>query len=220
MAEFIRIPVICVDAISALSDSERGRLLAALVRYASGDEPEEPRGAERSLWLIFKAQMELDEQIRADATQRKKKSRSESVTSCDIPGHCVTSCDTSPVPSPSLPSPPTPPLSITPTTQENTPKEKPPKGGKKKSPFSPPTVEEVAAYCRERNNGIDPEAFVDHYEARGWRYNGNVAMKDWKAAVRTWERRKKEADIPSGGDDMAGLHQVCGEDGVVRWVRD
>ena len=74
MAEFIRIPVICVDAISALSDSERGRLLAALVRYASGDEPEEPRGAERSLWLIFKAQMELDEQIRADATQRKKKS--------------------------------------------------------------------------------------------------------------------------------------------------
>ena len=78
----------------------------------------------------------------------------------------------------------------------------------------------MAAYCRERNNGIDPEAFVDHYEARGWRYNGNVAMKDWKAAVRTWERRKKEADIPSGGDDMAGLHQVCGEDGVVRWVRD
>lgn len=214
MAEFIRIPVICVDAISALSDSERGRLLAALVRYASGDELEEPRGAERSLWLILKAQMGRDMEISQVRTQAGKKggeangSKSKQ-TEANFSG-----------PSPSLPSPPTPPLSITPTTQENTPKEKPPKGGKKKSPFSPPTVEEVAAYCRERNNGIDPEAFVDHYEARGWRYNGNVAMKDWKAAVRTWERRKKEADIPSGGDDMAGLHQVCGEDGVVRWVRN
>lgn len=221
MAEFIRIPVICVDAISALSDSERGRLLAALVRYASGDELEEPRGAERSLWLILKAQMDRDMEISMKISQARTKAGSAGgVAKSSKRKQSVANDSKIFDPSPSLPSPPTPPLFITPTTQENTPKEKPPKGGKKKSPFSPPTVEEVAAYCRERNNGIDPEAFVDHYEARGWRYNGNVAMKDWKAAVRTWERRKKEADIPSGGDDMAGLHQVCGEDGVVRWVRN
>lgn len=212
MAEFIRIPVICVDAISALSDSERGRLLAAVVRYASGDELEEPRGAERSLWLILKAQMDLDEQIRAGASQRKKKSRSESVTSCDMAGHGVTSCDT---PSP-LPSPPIPPLSISPSTE----KEKPPKGGKKKAPFSPPTVEEVAAYCRERGNGIDPEAFVDHYAARGWRYNGNVAMKDWKAAVRTWERKEKAAQPEPASEAAEEFHQVTDADGRTRWVRN
>lgn len=53
-----------------------------------------------------------------------------------------------------------------------------------------PTVEEVAAYCRERGNGVDPQQFIDHYAARGWKYKGGLAMKDWKAAVRTWERNE------------------------------
>lgn len=53
--------------------------------------------------------------------------------------------------------------------------------------FTPPTLEEVTAYCQERGNGIDPQAFIDYYEARNWML-GKVKMKDWKAAVRTWER--------------------------------
>lgn len=51
----------------------------------------------------------------------------------------------------------------------------------------PPTVEGVAAYCRERGNSVDPEAFVAYYEARGWML-GKVRMKNWQAAVRTWEK--------------------------------
>ncbi len=54
--------------------------------------------------------------------------------------------------------------------------------------FFKPTVEEVAGYCRERNNGIDAQSFVDFYESKGWLV-GKTPMKDWKAAVRTWERR-------------------------------
>lgn len=57
----------------------------------------------------------------------------------------------------------------------------------KKSGFRAPTVEEVAAYCRERKNHVDAEHFVAHYEANGWMVGRNP-MKDWKAAVRTWER--------------------------------
>ncbi|MBP3573243.1 MAG: hypothetical protein J6J71_01395 [Prevotella sp.] len=53
--------------------------------------------------------------------------------------------------------------------------------------FTPPTVEEVQAYCRERQNNVDPQRFIDYYEARGWLIGKNK-MKDWKAAVRTWER--------------------------------
>lgn len=53
--------------------------------------------------------------------------------------------------------------------------------------FVPPTLEEVTDYCIERNNGINPEAFIDYYTARGWMLN-KQKMKDWKAAVRTWER--------------------------------
>lgn len=58
--------------------------------------------------------------------------------------------------------------------------------------FTPPSVEEVKAYCLERNNGINPNKFVDHYLARGWKV-GKSPMKDWKAAVRTWE---KDSPIP------------------------
>lgn len=58
----------------------------------------------------------------------------------------------------------------------------------KSSRFTPPTVDEVRAYCKERKNGIDPEQFVDFYESKGWKI-GNTKMKDWKACVRTWERR-------------------------------
>ena len=57
--------------------------------------------------------------------------------------------------------------------------------------FKPPTVEEVAAYCQERQNGIDPQAFVDFYAASEWK-RGNTKIKDWKACVRTWERRDRE----------------------------
>lgn len=54
--------------------------------------------------------------------------------------------------------------------------------------FTPPTTSEVKAYCQIRNNGINPEAFVDYYESKGWMIGKNK-MKDWKAAVRTWEQR-------------------------------
>ena len=57
--------------------------------------------------------------------------------------------------------------------------------------FSPPSVEEVRAYCQERGNGIDPEAFVDFYAARGWKYGAGRPIVDWKAAVRTWEARRR-----------------------------
>ena len=52
-----------------------------------------------------------------------------------------------------------------------------------------PEPEEIAAYCAERQNGIDPEQFYDYYEANGWRM-GQTPMRSWKAAVRTWERKK------------------------------
>lgn len=52
--------------------------------------------------------------------------------------------------------------------------------------FIPPTVEEVAEYCNSRNNRVDARKFVDHYTANGW-MRGKTKMRDWKAAIRTWE---------------------------------
>lgn len=75
----------------------------------------------------------------------------------------------------------------------------------KRKRFKPPSVEEVRAYCMERNNGIDPEAFVDYYTARGWKYGQGKPIADWKAAVRTWERRdKKSGNAQTAGGDTDG----------------
>ena len=60
-----------------------------------------------------------------------------------------------------------------------------------RSKFQKPTLSEVSDYCRERGNRIDPAEFIDHYESNGWMVGKNH-MKDWKAAVRTWEKREKE----------------------------
>ncbi len=61
--------------------------------------------------------------------------------------------------------------------------------------FKKPTLEEVKAYCQERKNKVDPERFVDYYTAKGWKI-GKQSMKDWKAAVRTWEKNNFENAKP------------------------
>lgn len=63
--------------------------------------------------------------------------------------------------------------------------------GEKARRFIPPSVEEVEQYCIERNNNIDAQSFIDFYESKGWMIGKNK-MKDWKAAVRTWERSRKQ----------------------------
>lgn len=57
--------------------------------------------------------------------------------------------------------------------------------------FQKPTTEEIRAYCQERKNNIDPEKFFNHYEAIGWKIGKNP-MRDWCAAVRTWESNQQD----------------------------
>lgn len=66
--------------------------------------------------------------------------------------------------------------------------------------FTPPTLEEVKSYCEERGNSVDPERFFDFYSSKGWMVGKN-RMKDWKAAVRNWERDSENsfANRATGG---------------------
>lgn len=88
--------------------------------------------------------------------------------------------------------------------------------------FTPPTVEEVAVYVRERGSAVDPQGFLDYYAARGWKI-GNTPMQDWKAACRnaeSWERWKKtsrsvqtvQANPESYQQDMARLRRILEAD--------
>ena len=61
----------------------------------------------------------------------------------------------------------------------------------KKTRFKKPTLEQVKNYCNERNNNVDPEAFIAFYESKGWMVGSNK-MKNWKQSVLTWEKRENK----------------------------
>ena len=69
---------------------------------------------------------------------------------------------------------------------------KPPTAPEKRKRFVPPSVDDVRAYCTERGNHVDPQRFVDFYTANGWAQGRGKPIKDWRAAVRTWEGREAQ----------------------------
>lgn len=72
--------------------------------------------------------------------------------------------------------------------------------------FTPPTVDDVMAYCRENDYGVDAERFIDYYSAKGWMVGKNK-MKDWKAAVRNWAREDAQRPAPPARRDVtAGIY--------------
>ena len=75
-----------------------------------------------------------------------------------------------------------------------------------------PSFLDVAAYCRERGNRVDPQQFLDYYTSNGWRV-GRTPMKDWQAAVRTWERN---GDFSNGKRKPTLIEVVEREQSLVR----
>ena len=76
----------------------------------------------------------------------------------------------------------------------------------KKALFKKPKLDEVENYCILRKNNIDAEAFIDFYESKNFMIGKNK-MKDWKAAVRTWERREKKKTTMSKLDAQINAWQ-------------
>lgn len=75
----------------------------------------------------------------------------------------------------------------------------------KRKAFKKPSLEEVKEYCLERKNNVDPERFLNYYESNGWKVGRNP-MKDWRAAVRTWERN----DTQRHSSDMKSKYGKIG----------
>jgi len=87
--------------------------------------------------------------------------------------------------------------------------------------FQKPTSEEVSEYAKSIDFILDGQVFLDFYEARGWKYKGGVAMKDWKAAVRTWKHvgvQPADKPPPGQGKCCTQCGGNVGEDGKVRIV--
>lgn len=82
----------------------------------------------------------------------------------------------------------------------------------KEKKFKKPTLEEVQAYCKERNNNVNAEQFIDFYESNGWKVGKN-SMKDWKASVRTWERNRVNQHKETSYERQKRLlEEICKDD--------
>jgi len=90
----------------------------------------------------------------------------------------------------------------------------------KKDAFKKPRLEDVSAYCKERGNSVDPQAWINHYTANGWRV-GKVPMADWKAAVRTWEKtHNSNGNGKKPAEDGKPLDQAAERAAIMRRERE
>lgn len=192
-----------LKSVEPLNDAERGRLFTACLTYSmTGAEPD-LRGNERFVWPTIREQIDRDTKKYSDFCKKQQENIRKRWDTTVYDG-------TSSIPD---------------DTKHTKEKEKE-KENILSSPnvedsiartparkrFTPPTLAEVTAYCRERQNAVDPQRFIDYYTARGWKLN-KTSMKDWKAAVRTWEGKQRDsatAQRSSLDETRAVLRRIAG----------
>ena len=192
-----------LKSVEPLNDAERGRLFTACLTYSmTGAEPD-LRGNERFVWPTIREQIDRDTKKYSDFCKKQQENIRKRWDTTVYDG-------TSGIPD---------------DTKHTKEKEKE-KAKILSSPnvedsiartparkrFTPPTLAEVTAYCRERQNAVDPQRFIDYYTANGWKVGKN-SMKDWKAAVRTWEGKQRDtapAQRSSLDETRAVLRRIAG----------
>ena len=194
-----------IESMEQLTDAERGRLFTACLFYSKTGEAPQLSGNERFVFPAMRSQIDRDIQNYEDFVKKQ----SENGKKGGRPRKPTESQKTQP---------------FFEKHKKGKEKEKekeisplnPPRG--KRERFTPPTVEDVAAYCLERKNGIDPEEFVAFYASKGWKV-GSSPMKNWRAALITWEKKRAKEISPEPGSAKRG-RLVVGEDGEEAAVFD
>lgn len=180
-----------LEMIEELEDYQIGVLFRAIMRYEAGKELPEMDGMTRVAFKAIKKTLDADQKKYEETVEKRaeagrlgglKRSQNQANAISDEANQAnaifasqneASQADTDTVT----------------VTDTDINKKESAKADKKKI-FIPPTVEEVENYCRERKNRVDAQSFVDFYSSKGWMIGKNH-MKDWKAAVRTWERNNK-----------------------------
>ena len=201
--KYLKVFVDFADKIELLGDAERGRLFTAMLEYASSGAEPDLRGNERFIWPTAKSEIDRQAESYKSICETNKRIATERYGALRTVTERNEACQDK-------------------DKDKDKDKEQekknisfPPDGVKDSARAHRPTVEEVAAYCRERGNSVDAERFVDFYASKGWKV-GNQPMKDWKACVRTWERREAPAEAPKKtaparmpqGDDRDRLERL------------
>lgn len=198
------------DAAGCLSGELRGEVLTAIIEYGLYGETNSARGGTtKAILELVKPQIDRERILYENGCQGgRPKNQGETNLKPD---------ETKAEPCPSRARDNSLYIScINNITQEEESKKIEGAGGKRKQTptrrFVKPTVEEVQAYCDERGNGLDARQFFDFYESKGWMIGSN-GMKDWKAAVRTWEKRDNGANTRNGYGKRTDIEGNPGRDG-------
>ena len=182
--EFVKLWLSYESYFESYSAAEVGRLVLAMIKYKSSGAAPEFSGSEKFIWPVIKRDIDTDNEF-AETKRKNAKNKAEQ----DVAKSSKVEQDAA---------------RLSKIEQDSQDKDKdnnpltPLKGEEGKcnrSCFIPPTPEEVNAYCKKRNNGIDGTEFVDFYTSKGWMVGKNK-MKDWQAAVRTWERSSNRTAPP------------------------
>ena len=210
-----------LEAMEQLNDAERGRLFTACLIYSKTGEAQKLGGNERFVFPAFRSQIDRDnanyeERCRKQSENIKKrwnKSVNEGIPNDTSVYHGIPTCtnDTNEKEKEKE-------KEKTKEKEKERVKEKVASGAAPSARFIPPTVEDVAFYCQQRQNGIDPQSFVDFYASKGWMV-GKTKMSDWKASVRTWEQRRKQEQKqavvfhqkPTKADELDAFYQMAAQ---------
>lgn len=176
--EYLKVWTSFREFIEPLTDAEKGRLFYAMLVYAeSGEEPVLFEGNERFIWPVAKQGIDATskkvEALKANGSKGGRGNTKDKQEEANESNEKQTKANER--------------LNV--NVNVNV-KEK--VKDKVNNKFIPPSVEEVAAYCRERGNSVDAQSFVAFYESKGWKV-GNTPMKSWKAAIVTWEKNRRDA---------------------------
>lgn len=199
-----------LDYMEQLSDAECGRLFRACLIYSKTGEAPNLCGNERFVWPGIKSQIDRDKEKYLARCKKQSENIRKRWDSREYDGKNGIPADTkntmvydgiNGIPIDTKNTKDTKEKENA-KAKEKAIKEKTPTESKRK--FSPPSLEEVREYCRQRKNTVNPEAFMDFYISKGWKV-GKTPMKDWRAAVRNWEHHEKPAAEPEKEDPYANV---------------
>lgn len=196
-----------LDKFNTMNDADMGQLFRAILQFERGITPEGLSPMAQLAFDCIKGQLASDMEAWEDTAKSKSeaakkaanarwndasridKDASGCATHADACERIETQCDGMRQDASDAVT-----VTVTDTVTDKDIKERAPKGAQEKSSrFSAPTAEQVRDYCREKGLlKTDPQQFVDFYASKGWMV-GSSRMKDWKAAVRNWERRDDRA---------------------------